>query len=127
MASGKVTELKGGEQAPIQKDINAFLNEYKRICKKYQLSIGHDERYGTTIIDYVEEYRAYAIILGTEKCAYCGKEHNKSDMLFEQVLVNCTDVDAPMMEYTSRACWFCKGTDCAKLYKEVVKKHYCEC
>lgn len=108
------------------KDVRAFLNEYNELCKKHQLSIGHDKHFGILIKDYKDEAVAYCVLVGTEKCAFCGKEHPKSEMLLEQIRESCTKDDSFMMEYRSCPCWFCKGTDCAEQYQAMMEKPYWE-
>nr|WP_319776026.1 hypothetical protein [uncultured Sphaerochaeta sp.] len=108
------------------KDAKAFLNEYEELCKKFQLSIGHDKHFGLIIKDYKDRAVAYCVLIGTKKCAYCGKEHPKSEMLFKQIRENRTKDDSFMMEYGSCPYWFCKGTNCADRYQEMVEKPYWE-
>ena len=54
-ASNIITTNKGDAIAP-HKDVKGFLREYKELCKRYHLSIAHEDTEGAfEIQDYWEE------------------------------------------------------------------------
>lgn len=55
-AAGNIITINKGDAIVLPKDVKGFLGDYKELCKRYQLSIAHQDTEGAfEIQDYWQE------------------------------------------------------------------------